>query len=84
VLLIISSLGVQTASGLSYALGPRFAWMAESHALIAGLNIGLCGWRSCASPFSPRRGLVIPGLKGASTLLCGYRSGLVTRSHTFS
>jgi amino acid transporter len=41
VLLIISSLGVQTASGLSYALGPRFAWMAESQALIAGLNIGL-------------------------------------------
>jgi amino acid transporter len=30
VLLLVASLGVQTASGISYALGPRAAWMADS------------------------------------------------------
>lgn len=41
VLLIVSMLPVQTASGLSYALGPHASWMAESHAVISGLNVGL-------------------------------------------
>jgi len=41
VLLIVATLGVQTASGLSYALGPRAAWISENHAVISGLNIGL-------------------------------------------
>jgi amino acid transporter len=41
VLLIVSSLGVSTASGLSYAFGPRAAWMAESHAVILSLNVSL-------------------------------------------
>ena len=41
VLLIVSSLGVQTASGFSYALGPRATWLAENHAVISGLNVGL-------------------------------------------
>src|SRR5450432_4035121 len=41
VLLIVSSLGVYTASGISYALGPHAAWMAESHAVISGLNVSL-------------------------------------------
>jgi amino acid transporter len=41
VLLLVATLGVQTASGVSYALGPRAAWMAESHAVIWGLNICL-------------------------------------------
>ncbi len=41
VLLICSNIGLQTASGLSYALGPQAAWMAESHALISALNVGL-------------------------------------------
>jgi amino acid transporter len=54
VLLIISSLGLQTASGLSFALGPRAAWMADSHALISALNIGLFAGILLAS---------IPGLR---------------------
>jgi amino acid transporter len=29
VLLVVASLGVQTASGVSYALGPRAAWIAD-------------------------------------------------------
>jgi amino acid transporter len=41
VLLIVATLGVQTASGISYALGPRAAWIAENHAIIWGLNICL-------------------------------------------
>jgi len=41
VLLTVSTLGLQTASGLSFALGPRAAWMAESNAVIWGLNVGL-------------------------------------------
>jgi len=41
VLLIVSSIGVQTASGFSYALGPRWAWIAESHAVLSALNVGL-------------------------------------------
>jgi amino acid transporter len=41
VLLLVATLGVQTASGVSYALGPRAAWIAEDHAIISGLNIAL-------------------------------------------
>jgi amino acid transporter len=41
VLLIVSTIGLQTATGLSYALGPRAAWMAESHAMIYGINIAV-------------------------------------------
>lgn len=39
----VSVLGIQTATSLSYALGPRAAWMAESHSLINGLSVGLFG-----------------------------------------
>jgi amino acid transporter len=39
VLLLGSSIGVQTASGLSYALGPDAAWMAESRPFILMLNL---------------------------------------------
>jgi amino acid transporter len=42
-LLAVSSLGIQTGASLSYALGPRAAWMVDSHAFITGLNIGLFG-----------------------------------------
>ena len=41
VLLLVASLGVQTASGISYALGPRAAWMADNHLVISSLNIVL-------------------------------------------
>jgi amino acid transporter len=40
-LLIISNLGILTAASLSYGLGPRAAWMADSRAFITGLNLGL-------------------------------------------
>jgi amino acid transporter len=40
-LLAVASLGLQTSASLAYALGPRAAWMANSHAFINGLNIGL-------------------------------------------
>jgi amino acid transporter len=43
VLLLAASLGVQTASGISYALGPRAAWMADSHLVISALNLLLFG-----------------------------------------
>ncbi len=38
VLFIVSTLAVQTASGFSYAFGPTAAWIAESHAVIYGLD----------------------------------------------
>jgi amino acid transporter len=40
-LLTVAPLGLQIATSLSYALGPRFSWMAESHNLSTALNIGL-------------------------------------------
>jgi amino acid transporter len=42
-LLLLSNLGITTASSMAYALGPSAAWMADSHALIATLNIVLFG-----------------------------------------
>jgi amino acid transporter len=43
ILIVVSSLGLQTASGLSYAIGPTAAWMAENHAVISALNISMFG-----------------------------------------
>jgi amino acid transporter len=40
-LLAVSNVGILTATSLSYGLGPRAAWMEESHTLILGLSIGL-------------------------------------------
>jgi amino acid transporter len=40
-LLAVSNIGILTATSLSYGLGPRAAWMQESHGLIAALNVGL-------------------------------------------
>jgi amino acid transporter len=42
-LLAISNIGILTATSLSYGLGPRAAWMEDSHALIAALTVGLFG-----------------------------------------
>ncbi len=39
VLLLVASLGVQTASGISYAMGPRAAWIAENREVISSLNV---------------------------------------------
>jgi amino acid transporter len=43
VLLVVSSMGVQTASGISYALGPSAAWVAENRVIIYGLNVAIFG-----------------------------------------
>lgn len=40
-LLAVSNVGIMTATSLSYALGPRAAWMEESHTLIAALTIAI-------------------------------------------
>jgi len=40
-LLAVSNIGIITATSLSYALGPRFAWMENSHSLITTLNLTL-------------------------------------------
>ncbi len=37
----VSELGIQTATSLSYALGPRAAWMADNHTMINSLSVGL-------------------------------------------
>jgi amino acid transporter len=41
--LLVSSIGIQAATSLSYALGPKAAWMAESRRLTFGLNVFLFG-----------------------------------------
>jgi len=70
VLLMVSTLGVTTASGIAYALGPGAAWIAESHAAIYGLDLAL---------FAGILLVCIPGLRvarwvshagTAATLLC--------------
>jgi len=40
-LLVVSSLGIMTATSLSYALGPDAAWMETSKGLINALSLGL-------------------------------------------
>jgi len=40
-LLLVSGVGLQTASSLSYSLGPAFAWIKESKAVINTLNISI-------------------------------------------
>jgi amino acid transporter len=41
--LLLANLGISTATSLSYALGPRAAWMADSRALVMTLDVGLFG-----------------------------------------
>lgn len=69
VLLIGSSLGVQTAVGLSYALGPDAAWIAESHAFILMLNILIFSSIFIVSVFGLRFGRWISHFGTAATLL---------------
>ncbi len=40
-LLAVSNVGILTATSLSYGLGPKAAWMQESHRLIVELTVGL-------------------------------------------
>jgi amino acid transporter len=37
----VSNVGILSATSLSYALGPKAAWMENSHGLIVGLTVGL-------------------------------------------
>src|ERR1700733_864298 len=69
VLLLGSSLGVQTASGLSYALGPDAAWIAESHPFILTLNILIFSSIFLVSVFGLRIGRWISHFGTAATLL---------------
>jgi amino acid transporter len=39
--LLLANLGISTATSLSYAFGPRAAWMADSRAFVMTLDIGL-------------------------------------------
>lgn len=39
--LLVSSIGIQAATSLSYAFGPKAAWMADSRSLTFGLNLFL-------------------------------------------
>jgi amino acid transporter len=52
-LLAVSNVGIMTATSLSYALGPRAAWMEGSHALIAALTVAI---------FATILGVNVPGL----------------------
>jgi amino acid transporter len=40
-LLAISNVGILTATSISYVLGPRAAWVQDSHSVIAALTVGL-------------------------------------------
>ena len=69
VLLLAASLGVQTASGISYALGPRAAWIADSHWVISALNVTLFGGIFLACIPGLRIGRWISHVGTAATLL---------------
>jgi amino acid transporter len=69
VLLLGSSLGVQTASGLSYAFGPEAAWIAESRPFILTLNILIFGSIFLVNVFGLRFGRWISHFGTAATLL---------------
>jgi amino acid transporter len=40
-LMAVAAIGVQVAAAISYALGPKAAWMQESHGLLAGLTVAI-------------------------------------------
>jgi amino acid transporter len=40
-LLAVANIGILTATSISYGLGPRAAWVENSHTLIAALTVGL-------------------------------------------
>jgi amino acid transporter len=69
VLLLGSSLGVQAASGLSYALGPDAAWIAESRPFILTLNVVLFAAIFVVNVFGLRWGRWIAHFGTAATLL---------------
>jgi amino acid transporter len=69
VLLLGSSLGVQTASALSYALGSGSAWIADSHPFILMLNILIFSSIFLVSVFGLRFGRWISHFGTAVTLL---------------
>ena len=69
VLLLGSALGVQTASGLSYALGPSAAWIAESRPFILTLNLVIFSMIFVVSVFGLRLGRWISHFGTAATLL---------------
>ncbi len=52
--LLVSSIGIQAATSLAYAFGPKAAWMADSRGLTFGLNLFL---------FTLMLGVNIPGMK---------------------
>ncbi|HEY0801293.1 MAG TPA: APC family permease [Steroidobacteraceae bacterium] len=69
VMLLCAAIGVQTATGLSYALGSRAAWMAESHVFIAALNVGIFALVFMVSAFGLSVGRWISHLGTLATLL---------------
>jgi amino acid transporter len=69
VLLLVASLGVQTASGISYALGPRAAWIADNRVVISSLNIGLFAAIFLACVPGLRIGRWVSHVGSAATLL---------------
>jgi amino acid transporter len=69
VLLLVASLGVQTASGISYALGPRAAWIADNRVVISSLNIGLFAGIFLACVPGLRIGRWVSHVGSAATLL---------------
>jgi len=69
VLLIVASLGVQTASGLSYAMGPHAAWIADNHLVLSILNVGLFVGIFLACVPGLRMGRWISHVGTAATLL---------------
>jgi glutamate:GABA antiporter len=69
VLLLVASLGVQTASGISYALGPSAAWIADSRVVITSLNMFLFAGIFLACVPGLRIGRWISHVGAAATLL---------------
>jgi amino acid transporter len=69
VLLLGASLGVQTASGISYAMGPRAAWIADNRVVISSLNVCLFAGIFLACVPGMRIGRWISHVGATATLL---------------
>lgn len=69
ILFIVAILGVQTAAGLSYALGPGAAWMAGSRSFILSLNVVIFGAIYLICVYGMRMGRWISHIGTAVTLL---------------
>lgn len=81
VLLIVSSIGVQTAGGVSYALGAGAEWIADDTRVIVGLDLGLFGLMYLINVPGLRVGRWLAHLGTAASLMVVGMLGILLLFH---